>query len=113
MGDALRFDVDRFEVHAGSVVLMTLKNTSSVNQHNWVLVRRGTKDQVAAAGVKAGPEFGWIPPDDDRVIAQIGLLEPGEGAEIRFVAPAVGRYQFVCTFPGHNITMFGDFNVVR
>ena len=113
VGDALRFDVDRFEVHAGSVVLMTLKNASSVNQHNWVLVRRGTKDQVAAAGVEAGPEFGWIPPDDDRVIAQIGLLEPGEGAEIRFVAPAVGRYQFVCTFPGHNITMFGDFNVVR
>ena len=52
-------------------------------------------------------------PGDDRVIAQIGLLDPGEGNEIRFVAPGVGLYQFVCTFPGHNITMFGEFNVVR
>jgi hypothetical protein len=28
-----------------------------------------------------------------------------------FTAPAAGTYQFVCTFPGHNFTMFGDFIV--
>ena len=28
-----------------------------------------------------------------------------------FIAPPAGPYQFVCTFPGHNFTMFGDFIV--
>ncbi len=55
VGDELRFDVDRFSVRSGSVVVMTLKNASKVNQHNWVLVKAGAKDAVAVAGTAAGP----------------------------------------------------------
>lgn len=33
--------------------------------------------------------------------------------EVRFTAPPPGNYQFVCTFPGHNFTMFGVFEVTR
>ncbi|MQG65022.1 MAG: azurin, partial [SAR202 cluster bacterium] len=39
------------------------------------------------------------------------LLDPGASGEVTFTAPASGTYQFVCTFPGHNFTMFGDFIV--
>ena len=66
---------------------------------------------MAAAGTTAGPANNWIPPDDNRVIAHTRLLDPGETGEVRFAAPPVGTYQFVCTFPGHNFTMFGEFEV--
>ena len=110
-GDALQFDRSFLEVKAGSEVLMEFKNSSDISQHTWVLVEAGTKDEVAAAGVDAGPDFGWIPPDDKRVIAQAGLLHPGESTRVSFIAPPAGKYQFVCTFPAHNFTMFGDFLV--
>ena len=54
-------------------------------------------------------------PDNDRaqpgapdVIAVVKLLGPGQRGEVRFTLPLAGTYHFVCTFPGHNLTMFGD-----
>ena len=108
-GDNLKFDKAKLEAKAGSTVTVVFQNSSTVNQHNWVLVRSGTKDEVAAAGTAAGPDAGWIPSGDDRVLAKTGLLDPGATQEVKFTVPAAGAYQFVCTFPGHNFTMFGDF----
>ena len=110
-GDAFEFDKDRLEAAAGAEVVPCFNNVSSVNQHNWVLVKDGTKDQVADRGLEAGPEYGWLQPGDPDVIANVKLLGPGESGEVRFAAPSAGSYEFVCTFPGHNFTMFGDFVV--
>ncbi len=110
-GDALGFDKDRLEAAAGAEVVLCFNNVSSVNQHNWVLVNEGTKDEVAQRGLEAGPENGWLQPGDPDVIANVKLLDPGESGEVRFAAPSAGNYEFVCTFPGHNFTMFGDFVV--
>jgi len=110
-GEALQFDAVAFEVSSGASVTVTLKNTSVVNQHNWVLVEAGTRDAVATDGAAAGPANDWVPPDDPRVIAKTKLLVPGATGEVTFTAPALGAYEFVCTFPGHNFTMFGDFVV--
>ena len=110
-GDALEFDKDRLEAAAGAEGVMCFNNVSSVNQHNWVLVNDGTKDEVAKRGLEAGPENGWLQPGDPDVIANVELLGPGEKGEVHFTPPAAGTYQFVCTFPGHNFTMFGDFMV--
>ena len=109
-GDALQFNTDSLTSSAGTEVVITFSNTSTLNQHNWVLVQTGTKDAVATDGTAAGPDNNWIPPNDARVIAHTALLAPGETEEIRFTLDA-GTYQFVCTFPGHNFTMFGDFEV--
>jgi len=110
VGDTLAFDADHFTASAGSEVVLTFNNGSGVNQHNWVLVQAGTKDDVAAAGLAAGADNGWIPQGDARVLAQTSLLDPGGSEEIRFTLEA-GTYQFVCTFPGHNLSMFGEFEV--
>lgn len=112
-GDSLKFDKAKLSARAGSTVTLVFLNDSATNQHNWVLVQPGTKDEVAAAGTAAGPGLAWIPQDDDRVLAQTGLLDPGATEEVTFTAPTPGTYQFVCTFPGHNFTMFGDFEVFR
>ena len=112
-GDALQFDKNLLpEVSAGSQVVLVFANVSGINQHNWVLVKAGTKDAVAQRGVGAGPQNSWLQPGDSDVLADLKLLGPGETGELIFVAPAAGTYQFVCTFPGHGATMFGDFVVI-
>jgi azurin len=108
VGDSLAFDISAIEVDSGAELIITLNNPSSTNSHNLVIVQDGTKDAVATDGTAAGPANNWVPPDDPRVIANTVLLGPGENGEVSFTAPAPGTYQFVCTFPGHNFTMFGD-----
>ena len=110
-GDSLVFDKSNFEVAAGAEVVLVFDNVSTINQHTWVLVNLGTKDDVAVRGT-THPTTNWIQPDDPDVIANTKLLNAGETGEVSFAAPPPGTYQFVCTFPGHNATMFGDFVVV-
>ena len=110
-GDALKFSEAALSAASGSSVTVTFNNGSAVNQHNWVLVQDGTKDAVATDGTAAGPAAAWIKPGDERVVASSKLLNPGDSEAVTFTAPAAGTYQFVCTFPGHNFTMFGDFTV--
>lgn len=110
VGDALQFDIASMEASAGSEITITFNNISTVNQHNLVVVQAGTKDEVATAGIGAGADNDWVPPGDERVLFNSKLLDPGETQVLEFTL-AAGEYTFVCTFPGHNITMFGDFTV--
>ena len=110
-GDLLQFDKDKLQVAAGSEVVLCFGNPASLNQHNWVLVQDRTGNDVAQRGLVAGLDDDWVQPEDQDVIAHTRLLKPGEQAEVRFTAPPAGAYQFVCTFPGHNFTMLGDFVV--
>ncbi len=112
VGDEVRFDKDTLTVSAGAEVVLRLNNDpTTIWQHNWVLVQNGTKDDVAIAGLTAGADNDYVEPGDARVFTNTRLLGPGETGEVRFTAPPVGTYQFVCTFPGHNMTMFGTFKV--
>ena len=109
--DDLKFDCDFMSAKAGTEVVVTYVNDSTVFQHTWALVKAGTKDAVSADGGQH-PENAYVPPEDDRVLAFMEpLVEPGETREFRFPAPPVGKYEFVCTFPGHNATKFGVFEV--
>ncbi|MCH8988722.1 MAG: cytochrome C oxidase subunit IV family protein [Chloroflexi bacterium] len=112
-GDDLAFDTTSLSVNSGAEVTVTFSNPAARNSHNFVIVQNGTKDAVAADGTAAGPDNNWVPPGDPRVIANTVLIGPGESAKVTFTAPAPGIYQFVCTFPGHNFTMFGDFVVTE
>ena len=110
VGDALQFDNAALQVSAGSGAKLTFNNGSTVNQHNLVVVQAGTKDDVATDGIGAGPDNDWLPPNDPRVLFNTKLLNPGE-SEVLDINLEPGTYTFVCTFPGHNITMFGDLTV--
>lgn len=110
-GDALQFSLASMSASAGQDVVVNFNNSSSVNSHNWALVEAGTKDAVAADGTAAGPDNNWLPVNDPRIFGSTILIGPGASAQATFTAPPAGTYQFVCTFPGHNFTMFGDFIV--
>ncbi|PKB70433.1 MAG: hypothetical protein BZY87_10735 [SAR202 cluster bacterium Io17-Chloro-G6] len=110
-GDGLAFNIASLSANSGDEVTVTFSNPSVINSHNFVIVQNGVKDAVAADGTAAGPDNDWVQPGDDRVIANTAVIGPGGEAEVTFTAPGPGTYQFVCTFPGHNFTMFGDFVV--
>jgi azurin len=109
-GDELVYDKTELSATAGSKITVNLKNNASAasgNKHNWILVKAGQVDAVAADGIAAGDAAGYVKAGDTRIIAQIGLIEAGKTGSITFDAPAAGTYDFICTFPGHNIGMKG------
>lgn len=112
VGDELRFSTAVMLALPDVEIVVNFNNSSLVNSHNLVIVQSGTKDVVAAAGITAGLANDWIPVGDNDVFASTSLLAPGAIGEVRFLAPQPGGYQFVCTFPGHASTMFGDFIVL-
>ncbi len=109
--DALQFDLDTLSAPAGAEVVLNLNNLSATQTHNWALVEAGTKDAVAADGIGSGADNNWLPLNDSRIIGSTILIGPGESGQATFTAPSAGTYEFVCTFPGHNSTMFGEFIV--
>jgi azurin len=105
----LRFDLESFEVSAASRVRLTLDNEDDMI-HNAVIVKPEAADEVGEAALRigaAGMQRAYIP-DTDKVLYYTGLLGGGESESIYFTAPQEpGRYQFVCTVPGHHILMRG------
>ena len=112
VGEEQKFDAGELSACEGTQVTLKFNNASTTLQHNWVLVNSGTKDDVATRGTLFATAD-WVDPNDPDIVNNIrtALLNPGEVEEISFTAPSAGTYQFVCTFPGHNVTMFGDFVV--
>lgn len=113
-GDALEFDKTELSVPAGSKVTLNLKNNASPGSgvlHNWLLVRSGTADAVAADAIAAGEANEYVKPNDNRVLAHTKLAKEGETVSITFDAPPAGTYEFLCSFPGHATLMRGKFIV--
>ncbi len=97
-GEQLKFDPESITVPANQQITVTFKNTSTTNQHNWVLVQQGQEQAVDDAAAANG---GTVPDGTDGVIAKAGLLDPGAQEQVSFQAPAPGTYTYICTVPGH------------
>jgi azurin len=109
-GEQLAFDKTAFTVKAGEKVKLTFSNTSAM-QHNWVLVAPGTADKVAQDSSGAGADKGWLAMGPN-VLAHTKLVDSKKSDTIEFTAPAKpGDYPFICSFPGHAMTMKGVLTV--
>ncbi|MCX6017801.1 MAG: plastocyanin/azurin family copper-binding protein [Chloroflexi bacterium] len=109
-GDGLAFDKTELSAAAGAKITVKFKNNASAasgNKHNFVLVKPADATAVAADGIAAGEASGYLKADDKRVIAHTKLLAAGESGEVTFDAPAAGAYEYMCSFPGHNVVMKG------
>ena len=89
VGNEFAYSVTEFSVETGTEVTINLNNTGGL-EHNWVLID-GDVDPFTAT-------------EDD---ALYGLRSetagPGQNASIKFIAPAPGKYQYVCSIPGHAV----------
>jgi azurin len=109
----MRFSRELITVRAGNRVALSFTNDDDM-LHNVVIVRPGTADPVGEAAMRLGLDgdaLEYVPPTD-QVLVHTSLLGPREAETIYFTVPDVpGDYQFVCTFPGHHITMRGILRV--
>jgi len=108
----MAFDPKEIKVKANTKVKITLVNLSSDKMmvHNLLVVQKGKADEVGVAAIKAGEAKKYIP-DNPAIIAASDLVDPLKKTILEFDAPAPGVYAFLCTYPGHHLSMRGRFVV--
>ncbi len=110
--DHMQYNDTLFKVKAGQEITLDMKNIgelpAAAMSHNVVILKPGSSvNDYGNAAVNAKDE-GYIPSDkSDEVIAHTKMLGPGESDQITFKLPEAGRYPFLCSFPGHHLTMHG------
>jgi len=112
VGNTMTYDTAALTVRSGQTVHLTLHNKASdaTMSHNWVLVKPGTADSVAAEAQKAGEAAGFIPMVAD-IVAHTSQVKPGQSGDVTFTAPDPGAYPYLCTNPGHAQSMKGMLTV--
>jgi len=113
--DAMQFNKKEIKVKAGEPVKITLKHIGKMDKnvmgHNFVLLKQGVSLVDFANKAAAFAANQYIPKASEDVIAYTKIIGGGETAVIEFDAPAVGEYEFLCSFPGHSGMMKGKFIV--
>lgn len=109
----LKYSTDLISVVAGQKVKLTLQNNDDM-LHNLVITLPEQASPVGEAALQLGLDgeaMDYVP-DMDAVLFHTKLLQPETAETIYFIAPEKpGTYEFVCTFPGHHMTMRGKLQV--
>lgn len=109
----MRFDLTEVTVQPGERIRLVLENPDDM-LHNLVVVVPGAADRVVEAAMNlglSGQARNYVPDSPD-VLYHTALLQPGTQEAIYFQVPSKpGEYPYVCTFPGHGITMRGVLRV--
>jgi azurin len=111
----MKFDRSVIAVRAGQRVEITLVNGDDM-QHNLVIFARGPmamyEKELFGSMNEPNAQLRGFVPDSPNVLAASRLLNAGESTVLAFDAPSVpGDYPFVCSFPGHWLTMRGVLRV--
>lgn len=113
----MKYDLASFQVKPGAKVRLTLKNTDEM-QHNLVILTPGENQamEVAQKAWALGEEAvkkAFIPDVPD-VLFHTRVVDPQKSDTIAFTAPEKeADYPFVCTLPGHAISMKGVMRVTK
>ncbi|MEO6901870.1 MAG: azurin [Bacteroidia bacterium] len=110
--DQMKYDGYMFKIKAGQDVKLTMTNAGKLPKeamgHNVVILAKGTDVAAFAKEAAKDKADGYIPASmKSSIIAHTKTLGPGETDEITFKIDAPGEYDFICSFPGHYITMKG------
>ena len=115
----MRYDTTRIVVEAGKSFEIILENLDAM-PHNLLIVDPGTRQSVAEAVQTARPDKldkqgrPYVPEKDKRVHEATKLVEAGQKETIKWTAPRKeGEYEYVCTFPGHWMLMWGKLIVTK
>jgi len=108
----LLFDQKKIIVKRGERISLDFKNTDTI-PHNWVLCAPGSGERVGMASneLLANPEAAAMHyvPDSEEVLHYTPMRYHNHRYLLHFNAPEkVGRYPYLCTFPGHWAVMRGE-----
>ncbi|MEI6871132.1 MAG: PA14 domain-containing protein [Verrucomicrobiota bacterium] len=111
----MKFDQGELLVAPGAKVTLTFENPDDM-PHNVVFCQPGTNVEELVMKMLEKPEEAMkrnFLPDDPRVWLKSNLLNPQERQVLEFTAPEKpGLYPYVCSFPGHAMSMKGVLKVL-
>jgi azurin len=116
--EQMRFDTPRLVVEAGKPFEVIIENADFM-PHNFVVVKPGAREKIGNTTAAMQPDQfdaqgrPFVPKTAD-VIAATKLLEPGTRETLKLTAPTQeGVYEYVCTYPGHWMLMWGQLVVTK
>lgn len=114
--DMMKFDLSEIKVKAGQKVKITLRHKGkmdvNVMGHNLVILNQGVDIAGFANKAAVARDTDYIPAGSEKdILAHTDLIGGGQTTSVEFDAPAVGTYDFICSFPGHYAIMKGKFIV--
>ena len=115
--EQMRYDVARIIVEAGKPFQIIFENADMM-PHNVAIVEPGARQEIGAKAdaMPAVPDRRGrlFVPDDRRILAATAMVEPGRAERLKLTAPRKpGNYEYVCTYPDHWKTMYGQLVVVE
>ncbi len=114
----MKYDKEEFSVPAGGRIKLVFDNSNGTLQHNLLILTPGDEAFAIKFAQKAwsmqNPIQNDYVPDSGDVLFATSLLSPGEKESITFTAPdKPGDHPFVCTMPGHAMSMNGTMHVTK
>jgi azurin len=117
--DTMKYSMTELTAKPGEEITVKLTNKGTMPKaaaaHNFVLLKNGTDLNAFTTAAVMSAQTDYVPEKfKDQVIAHSKLAGPGETVEVTFKAPAAaGKFQFICSFPGHFATMKGTLTVAK
>jgi azurin len=104
--DTMKFSVTEITAKRGEKLSVTLTNTGTTPKfsmgHNWVLMALGADPLAFVVAAAEAVTTDYVPAGNAQILASTKLLGPNESATVTFTVPGkAGRYDFLCSFPGH------------
>ena len=104
--DTMKFSVTEITARRGEKLSVTLANNGTTPKfsmgHNWVLLALGVDPQAFVVAAAEAVTTDYVPQGNAQILASTKLLGPNESATVTFTVPdKAGRYDFLCSFPGH------------
>lgn len=105
--DTIKFSVTEITAKPGERLSVTLTNVGSMPKfsmgHNLLLLDPSTDVPAFLTAAAAAPTTDYVPAGlKDKILVATKLLGPGEKDTVTFAAPTTpGKYDFICSFPGH------------
>jgi azurin len=105
--EVMKYDVTEITAKPGEKLHIVLKALGTMPKiamgHNFVLLKPGVAPLEISNAAFNARATDFIPPDmKDKIIAFTPVAGGGETVEVIFTAPTKpGKYDYLCTFPGH------------
>ena len=116
--EGMRYDTTRLVVPTGKPFEIIFENPD-VMPHNLVVVQPGARERVGPEAMTLPPEHldrsgrAWVT-ESREIVAATKLLETGQSETLRLrPIREEGVYEYVCTFPGHWMLMYGQLVVTK
>jgi azurin len=102
-----QYILKKIEAKPGQKMKIILHNYSklpaSAMSHDWVLLKMNANPMKVANKSSQAREKGYIASSvENEIIAHSGIVSGGNSDSVTFTVPdKTGKYEFICTFPGH------------